>query len=82
MSKIGPKVTEKYFGTPISDCQSADEPYDPMFKGNKTDDGTLKVGRGSQGGGSKPTPQAGIMKRGSGKLHGSYPSKSQQIRGK
>lgn len=33
-------------------------------------------------GDSAATPQARIMKRGSGKLHGSYPASPQRIRGR
>ena len=63
-------VTEKYFGMPIGDCQSADEPYDPASKGDKAADGVFKTGRGSQGGGSKKTPQAQRVVTKSG-THGS-----------
>ena len=74
-------VTEKYFGMKLGDCQSADEPYDPNSR-IQSKDGVFKTGRGSQGGGSKPTPQASIMKRGSGKLTGSYPRQTQKLRGR
>jgi hypothetical protein len=33
-------------------------------------------------GGSHATPQAAIMKRGKGSLHGSYPSHPQKLRGR
>jgi hypothetical protein len=79
MSKITP-VSEKYFGFNINNSQECDEPYDPASKID-TKDGTRLNGRGSQGGGSKPTPQAAIMKKGSGKLMGSYPKQTQKIRG-
>ena len=82
MTKIGPKVTEKYFCMLAGDCQSADEPYDPASQGDKAKDGIFKTGRGSQGGGSKPTPQAAIMKKGSAKLVVTYPRHTQRLRGK
>jgi len=47
--KVGPKVTEKYFGMPIGDSQSADEPYDKASKGDKAADGIFKTGRGKIG---------------------------------
>jgi hypothetical protein len=76
---IRPKpVSEKYFGMPLSDGQSADEPYDPASKGNKAEDTVFKTGRGSQGGGSKKTS---IPKGSANHKKGSYPSKSQKIRG-
>lgn len=39
------------------------------------------VGDGVKSGGSKPTPQTSIMKRGSGSLSGSYPKNPQKLRG-
>lgn len=87
MKKIGPKVTETYFGMSLMDAQSADEPYDPAAK-IKAKDGVYATGRGSQGGGSKPTPQAQRMTTGSGsrgaKVHigSSYPKNAQRLRGK
>ena len=89
MKTLGPKVTEHYFGMPLGDCQSADEPYVPQSKGDKADDGVFKTGRGSQGGGSKKTPQAQRMVANSG-THGrsdktttgsSKPRMSQKLRG-
>jgi hypothetical protein len=82
---IGPKVTEQYFGMPLSDGQSADEPYDPNSK-IQAEDGIYKTGRGSQGGGSKDTPQAQRMTTGSGSrgarttTPSSYPRQTQKIR--
>lgn len=83
---IGGKVTEKYFGMQLGDCQSADEPYDPNSK-TQTQDGVFKTGRGSQGGGSKMTPQIKRMVTGSGtrsskvKVGSSIPRNTQKLRG-
>jgi hypothetical protein len=74
---IGPKVTEQYFGMNLADGQSADEPYDPASR-IKSKDGVFMTGRGSQGGGSKPTHQA--HRPGSGRIASSYPKQSQKIR--
>lgn len=86
---IGGPVSEQYFGMPISDTQSADEPWDKASKGNKADDGVFKTGRGSQGGGSKMTPQIKRMVTGSGTrgrskttTPASYPKQTQRIRGR
>jgi hypothetical protein len=70
----------RYFGQPIGNGQDPDETYDHSA-GTLTADGQKIGGRGAQGGGSKPTPQAGIMKKGSGRLTGSYPRQTQKIRG-
>ena len=78
--KIGPKVTEKYFGMPLGDSQSADEPYDPASKGDKGKDGIFKTGRGSQGGGSKPSRNPG--RSGSVGMGSSAPKQIQRIRGR
>lgn len=75
---IGPKVTMEYFGMKFGDSQSADEPYDPNSK-SQAKDGIFTTGRGSQGGGSKPTHQA--HRPGSGRIASSYPKQSQKIRG-
>ena len=80
MKHIKP-VTEKYFGMPLSDCQSADEPYDKATKGEKARDGVFTTGRGTQGGGSQSTPQAAIMKRGSATPASSAPRNKQKLRG-
>ena len=78
-------VTETYFGMPLSDGQSADEPYDPNSK-MQAKDGVFKTGRGTQGGGSKPTHQAKQMTTGSGSrgarvsIPSSYPKQTQKIR--
>jgi hypothetical protein len=84
-----PKVSEKYFGMGLADSQSADEPYDAANRGEKATDGVFKTGRGSQGGGSKPTPQAKRMVTGSGThkgaktyMCGSYPKQTQRLRGR
>jgi hypothetical protein len=82
----GPKVSEKMFGMSFMDRQSSDEPWDPNSKVQAVD-GVFITGRGSQGGGSKPTPQAQKMTTGSGsrssttKQTGSYPRHTQKIRG-
>ena len=87
MSRIGPKVTERYFGMELADSQSADEPYDKANKGEKAADGVFKTGRGSQGGGSKRTPQLSLQTTGSGSrrskvtIGSSIPRNSQKIRG-
>ena len=78
--KIGPKVTEKYFGQPFGNNQDPDEPND-RSAGTISSDGYKIGGRGSQGGGSKPTPQAGIMKKGSAGGGSSRPRSAQKIRG-
>lgn len=76
-------VTEKYFGSPLANGQGCDEPRDPAFK-ERFQDGQILNGRGSQGnvggpsGAKTPSYKANP---GSGKLHGSYPSKSQKLRG-
>ena len=84
---FGGKVTEKYFGSPLANGQGCDEPYDPAFKA-RFEDGQIMNGRGSQGSGSKPTPQRALTTTGSGirggsRVHnsGSYPRHSQKIRG-
>ena len=83
---IGPKVSEKYFGQTLMNAQVADEPYDPSSK-VQAKDGIWKTGRGSQGGGSKPTPQAQRMTTGSGSrgakvsIGSSYPKHTQKLRG-
>jgi hypothetical protein len=73
-------VTMQYFGYPIGNGQDPDEPYDHSA-GTRTGDGLKIGGKGAQGGGSKPTPQAAIMKRGQSKIPCSYPKNSQKIRG-
>jgi hypothetical protein len=78
MAKIGPKVTQQYFGQPIGNGQDPDEPNDSS---SKRKDGWKISGKGAMGGGSKPTPQAALMKRGSGKLGSSIPRNSQKLRG-
>jgi hypothetical protein len=78
--EFGGKVSQRYLGQPIGNSQDPDEPYDKSggaFKG----EGGMIGGMGSQGGGSKPTPQRATMRMGSGKLHGSYPRNPQKIRG-
>lgn len=70
----------KYFGSKLGELQDPDEPNDPARK-KQSLDGVWFKGKGSQGGGSKPTPQAAVMKRGSGKLSGSYPKSAQKLRG-
>ena len=74
-------VTMKYFGEPIGNAQDPDEPYDHS-KGTISGDGGKIGGKGSQGGGSKPTPQAAIMKRGSGNIASSAPKQTQKLRGR
>ena len=84
MSKRGwSPVSEDYFGHKIGNVQDPDSPNDPV---QRKKDGLMGSeahmnGRGSQGGGSKPTPQVRIMKQGSGALQGSYPRNTQKIRG-
>jgi hypothetical protein len=79
-------VSEKYFGMKFGDSQSADEPYDPNSK-VQANEGVFTTGRGTQGGGSKSTPQAIRMTTGSGSRNSktmtptSYPKQSQKIRG-
>lgn len=78
-------VSELYFDMNIGDMQSADEPWDPNSR-VQAQDGVFKTGRGSQGGGSKLTPQAQRMTTGSGsrtsttRTASSYPKQSQKIR--
>ena len=78
-------MDKKSIGKPVSDnpdSQNPDEPYDITSRKDVRAEGGLKIaGLGAQGGGSKPTPQASIMKRGSGSLHGSYPKNPQRLRG-
>lgn len=76
--KVTP-VTEKYFGQSIGNGQDPDEPYDKAAQSSK--DNWKLSGRGSRGGGSKPTPQAGIMKRGSAGGKNSAPKSPQKLRG-
>lgn len=78
-------VTEKYFGAELANGQGCDEPRDPAFK-ERFVDGQILNGRGSQGAvggpaGSKPTPQRTRQAVGMTHNRGSYPKKSQQIRG-
>jgi hypothetical protein len=68
-----------YFGQPIGNCQDPDAPNDPSA--NRSGEGYKIAGQGTVSGGSKPTPQAAIMKQGSGKLVGTYPKNTQKIRG-
>jgi len=74
-----------YMGHPIGNGQDPDAPGDPTA--NRSGDGMKIAGRGSQSGGSKPTPQAKRMTTGSGSrssrvtVSGSYPRHSQRIRG-
>src|ERR1700682_3419401 len=78
-------VSEKFFGMKLGDSQSADEPWDPNSR-IQAKDGIYTTGRGSQGGGSKDTPQAQRMTTGSGsrtsttRTASSYPKQSQKIR--
>ena len=74
--KIGPKVSQQYFGQPIGNGQDPDEPND-RSAGRK--DGWKISGKGAMGGGSKPTPQA--KRPGSGKIGSSSPRNSQKLRG-
>jgi hypothetical protein len=85
MSTRPKPVSEKYFGQPLSNAQDPDEPYDPMQRRKEFGDAHMN-GRGSQGGGSKPTPQATRMTTGSGSrgakvtIPVSYPKQTQKIR--
>ena len=75
---VKPKaVSMTYFGQKIGNGQDPDEPYDAAAK--KSNYGMKLSGMGSQGGGSKPTPQA--KRLGTAKNHGSHPRQSQKIRG-
>jgi hypothetical protein len=78
MTKIGPKVTGVYFGQPQGNGQDPDEPND---RSSSRKDGFKISGKGAMGGGSKPTPQAALMKRGAGKIPSSIPKNSQKLRG-
>jgi hypothetical protein len=65
--------------------QEVDEPYDKSG-GSRSVDGYRLAGKGSQGGGSKPSNQlskahTGNSRGGSYPLKGSYPKSSQKIRG-
>ena len=71
-------VTEKYFGEPIGNSQDPDEPYD-RSKGTITQDGVKIGGKGSQGGGSKPSPRGN--RSGSAALRNSAPKAPQKLRG-
>jgi hypothetical protein len=76
--KIGPKVTEKYFGQPVGNSQDPDEPWDKSA-GTISTDGYKIGGRGSHGGGSKPSRNPG--RTGSAALGSSRPRSAQKIRG-
>ena len=76
MTKIGPKVSQTYFGQPIGNNQDPDEPND---NSSKREQGWKISGKGAMGGGSKSTPQA--HPKGSGKVGSSSPRNSQKLRG-
>jgi hypothetical protein len=77
MSTRPKPVSEKYFGQPLSNAQDPDEPYDPIQRKKEFGDAHMN-GRGSQGGGSKPSNRGN--KSGSAALQTSYPKQSQKIR--
>lgn len=85
--EFGGKVKQTYLGQPIGNTQDPDEPYDHSGGAFKGEGGKIG-GMGSQGSGSKPTPQRGLTTTGSGsrggsRVHnsGSYPRNLQKIRG-
>ena len=80
MSTRPKPVSQQYFGQPIGNCQDPDEPYD-RSAGTMNADGGKIGGKGAQGGGSKSTPQAAILKRGSSNIGSSRPKQTQKIRG-
>ena len=79
MTKVVKPVSEMYFGQQIGNTQDPDEPWDA--RGKTSIDGFKLAGRGAQGGGSKPTPQAKQMKRGSAGGKGTRPKSPQRLRG-
>lgn len=60
--------------------QDPDAPNDPS-NGKYGDYGVKIHGKGSISGGSKPTPQAAIMKRGNARPGSSAPRHAQKLRG-
>jgi hypothetical protein len=76
----------QYFGRPIGNGQEPDELYDKTSDSNNQD-GMRIAGKGSQGGGSRPTPQAKRMTTGSGSrgsrvsITSSHPKAAQKLRG-
>ena len=80
MSTRPKPLSKTYFGHPIGDGQNPDEPWDTSAGTGPTAE---KIGgKGSQGGGSKPTPQTAVMKRGSARLGSTAPRNTQRIRGR
>jgi hypothetical protein len=74
MSRIG-KVTEAKPNQQSMGASGGGELYD-------ADISYLPRRGNGRAGDSKPTPQAAIMKRGKGKLYGSYPTNPQKMRGR
>lgn len=73
-----PKSTipiNQYFGNTVGNCQDPDEPWDQT----RLQDGNKLSGKGSQGGGSRKTPQA--KRSGSATLGSSRPRGTQKLRG-
>ncbi len=82
---FGGRVKEGVFGYPLMNQQSADETFDKNYR-TQTKDGVFMTGRGSQGGGSKKTPQAqqmvtGNSRGGSYTIGSSIPKHPQKLRG-
>lgn len=78
MSTRPKPVNQKYFGQPIGNGQDPDDPWDSSHGTGPLDE---KIGgKGAQGGGSKPTPQA-HRPRSQAISGSSKPKTSQRIRG-